>query len=348
MTNENDEREEVDIGFDEHVAGGDEVIAPSAEDCSSRLLDNLPPAQEPARREDTLRLMIALRSELWLSLAQDPVAWQRLRERIVDAQNHQLGSLLERPVHADQVRLRAAVLSGIDRVIAGHTAELVHDTAQQIVPRHRTLLELVRQISTSSGSIAALVRRLKRQEDILLSGSMRLAAHIVRKCAPHMPAHQHEDLLQDALMGMQDAYRRLTPDAMVNTSAYVASHAEHRTRDGIARLRGIARRQSVADACPVFVNIDKKIEGTDLTVADTVCDGFEWDELDDELDLRVMRQSLGELPEVQRRVLSAAFQLNGQEPVKPLTVARGLGVPVQDVIDHARDGVMSLRRKMAA
>ncbi|TJY57265.1 sigma-70 family RNA polymerase sigma factor [Sinimarinibacterium sp. CAU 1509] len=320
-------------------------------DTSSSLWTALPPAQSNEERESLIRQIIQARTSLWMLLSTEVSTWRELRTMVLDTQPAQMPALLERPGGDD----RAAALSAIDRALTGKSARGLAAAARLVVPRHQTLLALIRKLgaqglSTPDG-VGPVTQRLARMENTLMSGSARLAAHLVRKAAGTCVTDTHEDLLQEALLGMQDAYRRLSEDTMQFSTSYAVTYAKHRIRDELTRQRGISRRSSSDDVAPQFISLSHVIEGTDdLTLEETLglADSFDWAEIDAECDIVSLRRQLGELPTLQHQILRAAFQLDGQDPIAPSTIARALKVPVSEVIEQAHSAVDLLRRQLAA
>lgn len=340
---------------DDEIEG--EFIAPAEGDVSTSLWESLPP---PQSREDRLADLLELDrlcDHIWEYLSVQPQTWITIRDRVIEGDLRFCRDLLRRPTSNKVKEVLVAAVSIADTVLMTADNGIISEAnarkaRAQLVPTRSFLIQLLNDLPSAHplarvAELRGLVPKMRAIENRVLLGATHLVALAMRRlnCARDP---QVEDLFQDGLLALHTAIDRLAnPEAF---TGYVLAQVTGRLYMAFDARRMVAPlRENGVRIVPEVCSLDETIEGTtNIKRGDTLVSETDFDETTQAEDMARMMAAVRELPKIQQIILTAAFGLQGKDEIKPQTLSRELGLPVDVVGAHYRSAMQTLRQKLAA
>ena len=188
----------------------------------------------------------------------------------------------------------------------------------------------------------ALVSRLHQDDgtvrSILIERNLRLVVFIARKFENTDVGM--EDLISIGTIGLIKAVNTFDPGKKIKLATYASRCIENEILMHIRKISGMKAEVSLDEP----INLD--CDGNELLLSDIL--GTDADEisrpLEDDVDLCVLRQALGELPSREREIVFLRFGLEGRKELTQKEVAERMGIS-QSYISRLEKRIMAKLRK---
>lgn len=172
----------------------------------------------------------------------------------------------------------------------------------------------------------------------LVEHNLRLVVYIARRF--ESSGTNLEDLISIGTIGLMKAIATYRLEKNIKLATYASRCIENEILMHIRKTACLKAEVSLEEP----INLD--CDGNELLLSDIL--GTDGDEiqgpLEDDVDLRVLRQALGELPDREREIIQLRFGLNGRKELTQKEVAQRMGIS-QSYISRLEKRIMGKLRK---
>lgn len=172
----------------------------------------------------------------------------------------------------------------------------------------------------------------------LVEHNLRLVVYIARRF--ESSGTSLEDLISIGTIGLMKAIATYRLEKNIKLATYASRCIENEILMHIRKTACLKAEVSLEEP----INLD--CDGNELLLSDIL--GTDGDEiqrpLEDDVDLRVLRQALGELPDREREIIQLRFGLNGRKELTQKEVAQRMGIS-QSYISRLEKRIMGKLRK---
>ena len=187
-------------------------------------------------------------------------------------------------------------------------------------------------------ALAALEQGDEGAKQLLVEHNLRLVVYIARRFENVSPGL--EDLISIGTIGLIKAIGTYRLDKNIRLATYASRCIENEILMHIRKISGMKAEVSLDEP----INLD--CDGNELLLSDIL--GTDADEisrpLEDDVDLCVLRQALGELPSREREIVFMRFGLEGRKELTQKEVAEKMGIS-QSYISRLEKRIMAKLRK---
>lgn len=174
----------------------------------------------------------------------------------------------------------------------------------------------------------------------LIEHNLRLVAHIIKK--HYSGARDQEDLVSIGTIGLIKAVSTYRRDRNIKLATYASRCIENEI---LMHIRKIANQKAE-------VSLDEPInmdyDGNELLLSDIL--GTEEDmilrPLEDDVDLCLLRQAVGELPHREKEIILMRFGLEGRKELTQKEVAQKMGISQSYISRLEKRIMLRLRREI--
>ncbi len=174
--------------------------------------------------------------------------------------------------------------------------------------------------------------------NVLIERNLRLVSHIIKKY--YVQSADQEDLVSIGTIGLIKGITSFDPSKGARLATYAARCIENEILMHIRKISG--QRAEVSLDEPINMDYD----GNELLLSDIL--GTEEDmilrPLEDDVDLRVLRQALFELPDREREIVLMRYGLYGYKELTQKEVAQKMGIS-QSYISRLEKRIMLRLKK---
>ena len=187
-------------------------------------------------------------------------------------------------------------------------------------------------------ALAALEQGDEKAKQLLVEHNLRLVVYIARRF--ENVSTGLEDLISIGTIGLIKAIDTYRLDKNIRLATYASRCIENEILMHIRKISGMKAEVSLDEP----INLD--CDGNELLLSDILgTDGEEVSRaLEDDVDLRVLRQALGELPDREREIVLMRFGLQGRKELTQKEVAEKMGIS-QSYISRLEKRIMTKLRK---
>ena len=187
-------------------------------------------------------------------------------------------------------------------------------------------------------ALAALERGDEAAKQLLVEHNLRLVVYIARRF--ENVSTGLEDLISIGTIGLIKAIGTYRLDKNIRLATYASRCIENEILMHIRKISGMKAEISLDEP----INLD--CDGNELLLSDILgTDGDEVSrELEDDVDLCVLRQALKELPSREREIVLLRFGLEGRKELTQKEVAEKMGIS-QSYISRLEKRIMTKLRK---
>ena len=187
-------------------------------------------------------------------------------------------------------------------------------------------------------ALAALERGDEEAKQLLVEHNLRLVVYIARRF--ENVSTGLEDLISIGTIGLIKAIGTYRLDKNIRLATYASRCIENEILMHIRKISGMKVEVSLDEP----INLD--CDGNELLLSDILgTDGDEISrELEDDVDLCVLRQALKELPGREREIVLLRFGLEGRKELTQKEVAEKMGIS-QSYISRLEKRIMTKLRK---
>lgn len=186
--------------------------------------------------------------------------------------------------------------------------------------------------------LAALEQGDEGAKQLLVEHNLRLVVYIARRF--ENVSTGLEDLISIGTIGLIKAIGTYRLDKNIRLATYASRCIENEILMHIRKISGMKAEVSLDEP----INLD--CDGNELLLSDIL--GTDGDEisrnLEDDVDLCVLRQALGELPSREREIVFMRFGLEGRKELTQKEVAEKMGIS-QSYISRLEKRIMGKLRK---
>lgn len=172
----------------------------------------------------------------------------------------------------------------------------------------------------------------------LVEHNLRLVVYIARRF--ENTGTNLEDLISIGTIGLMKAIATYRLDKNIKLATYASRCIENEILMHIRKIACLKAEVSLDEP----INMDG--DGNELLLSDIL--GTDGDEiqrpLEDDVDIKVLRQALGELPEREREIVQLRFGLNGRKELTQKEVALRMGIS-QSYISRLEKRIMGKLKK---
>ena len=187
-------------------------------------------------------------------------------------------------------------------------------------------------------ALAALEQGDEQARQLLVEHNLRLVVYIARRF--ENVSTGLEDLISIGTIGLIKAIGTYRRDKNIRLATYASRCIENEILMHIRKISGMKAEVSLDEP----INLD--CDGNELLLSDIL--GTDGDEiarpLEDDVDLCVLRQALGELPGREREIVLMRFGLEGRKEMTQKEVAEKMGIS-QSYISRLEKRIMGKLRK---
>ena len=187
-------------------------------------------------------------------------------------------------------------------------------------------------------ALAALEQGDEQARQLLVEHNLRLVVYIARRF--ENVSTGLEDLISIGTIGLIKAIGTYRRDKNIRLATYASRCIENEILMHIRKISGMKAEVSLDEP----INLD--CDGNELLLSDIL--GTDGDEiarpLEDDVDLCVLRQALGELPGREREIVLMRFGLEGRKELTQKEVAEKMGIS-QSYISRLEKRIMGKLRK---
>lgn len=187
-------------------------------------------------------------------------------------------------------------------------------------------------------ALAALEQGDEGAKQLLVEHNLRLVVYIARRF--ENVSTGLEDLISIGTIGLIKAIGTYRLDKNIRLATYASRCIENEILMHIRKISGMKAEVSLDEP----INLD--CDGNELLLSDIL--GTDADEisrpLEDDVDLCVLRQALGELPSREREIVFLRFGLEGRKELTQKEVAERMGIS-QSYISRLEKRIMAKLRK---
>ena len=187
-------------------------------------------------------------------------------------------------------------------------------------------------------ALAALEQGDEGAKQLLVEHNLRLVVYIARRF--ENVSTGLEDLISIGTIGLIKAIGTYRLDKNIRLATYASRCIENEILMHIRKISGMKAEVSLDEP----INLD--CDGNELLLSDIL--GTDADEisrpLEDDVDLCVLRQALGELPSREREIVFMRFGLEGRKELTQKEVAEKMGIS-QSYISRLEKRIMAKLRK---
>ena len=187
-------------------------------------------------------------------------------------------------------------------------------------------------------ALAALEQGDEQARQLLVEHNLRLVVYIARRF--ENVSTGLEDLISIGTIGLIKAIGTYRLDKNIRLATYASRCIENEILMHIRKISGMKAEVSLDEP----INLD--CDGNELLLSDIL--GTDADEisrpLEDDVDLCVLRQALGELPSREREIVFLRFGLEGRKELTQKEVAERMGIS-QSYISRLEKRIMAKLRK---
>ena len=187
-------------------------------------------------------------------------------------------------------------------------------------------------------ALAALEQGDEQARQLLVEHNLRLVVYIARRF--ENVSTGLEDLISIGTIGLIKAIGTYRRDKNIRLATYASRCIENEILMHIRKISGMKAEVSLDEP----INLD--CDGNELLLSDIL--GTDGDEiarpLEDDVDLCVLRQALGELPGREREIVLMRFGLEGRKELTQKEVAEKMGIS-QSYISRLEKRIMAKLRK---
>ena len=187
-------------------------------------------------------------------------------------------------------------------------------------------------------ALAALEQGDEGAKQLLVEHNLRLVVYIARRF--ENVSTGLEDLISIGTIGLIKAIGTYRLDKNIRLATYSSRCIENEILMHIRKISGMKAEVSLDEP----INLD--CDGNELLLSDIL--GTDADEisrpLEDDVDLCVLRQALGELPSREREIVFMRFGLEGRKELTQKEVAEKMGIS-QSYISRLEKRIMAKLRK---
>ena len=187
-------------------------------------------------------------------------------------------------------------------------------------------------------ALAALEQGDEQARQLLVEHNLRLVVYIARRF--ENVSTSLEDLISIGTIGLIKAIGTYRLDKNIRLATYASRCIENEILMHIRKISGMKAEISLDEP----INLD--CDGNELLLSDIL--GTDGDEiarpLEDDVDLCVLRQALGELPGREREIVLMRFGLEGRKELTQKEVAEKMGIS-QSYISRLEKRIMGKLRK---
>lgn len=187
-------------------------------------------------------------------------------------------------------------------------------------------------------ALNALEQGDENARQLLVERNLRLVVYIARRF--ENVSTGLEDLISIGTIGLIKAIGTYRLDKNIRLATYASRCIENEILMHIRKISGMKAEVSLDEP----INLD--CDGNELLLSDIL--GTDGDEisrpLEDDVDLCVLRQALGELPTREREIVLMRFGLEGRKELTQKEVAEKMGIS-QSYISRLEKRIMSKLRK---
>ena len=187
-------------------------------------------------------------------------------------------------------------------------------------------------------ALAALEQGDEGAKQLLVEHNLRLVVYIARRF--ENTGINLEDLISIGTIGLMKAIGTYRLDKNIRLATYASRCIENEILMHIRKISGMKAEVSLDEP----INLD--CDGNELLLSDIL--GTDADEisrpLEDDVDLCVLRQALGELPSREREIVFMRFGLEGRKELTQKEVAEKMGIS-QSYISRLEKRIMAKLRK---
>lgn len=187
-------------------------------------------------------------------------------------------------------------------------------------------------------ALEALERGDESAKQRLVEHNLRLVVYIARRF--ENTGTNLEDLISIGTIGLMKAIGTYRLDKNIKLATYASRCIENEILMHIRKTAGLKAEVSLDEP----INMD--CDGNELLLSDIL--GTDGDEiqrpLEDDVDIMVLRQALGELPEREREIVNLRFGLGGRKELTQKEVALRMGIS-QSYISRLEKRIMGKLKK---
>ena len=187
-------------------------------------------------------------------------------------------------------------------------------------------------------ALAALEQGDEQARQLLVEHNLRLVVYIARRF--ENVSTGLEDLISIGTIGLIKAIGTYRLDKNIRLATYASRCIENEILMHIRKISGMKAEISLDEP----INLD--CDGNELLLSDIL--GTDGDEiarpLEDDVDLCVLRQALGGLPDREREIVLMRFGLEGRKELTQKEVAEKMGIS-QSYISRLEKRIMTKLRK---
>ena len=187
-------------------------------------------------------------------------------------------------------------------------------------------------------TLVALEQGDERAKQLLIERNLRLVVYISRRF--ENTGVDLEDLISIGTIGLIKAITTYRLDKNIKLATYASRCIENEILMHIRKIAGQKSEVSLDEP----INMD--YDGNELLLSDVL--GTDEDvvlrPLEDEVDIRVLRQALYQLPDREREIVAMRFGLEGQKELTQKEVAQKLGIS-QSYISRLEKRIMLRLKK---
>ena len=187
-------------------------------------------------------------------------------------------------------------------------------------------------------TLEALEKGDESAKQRLVEHNLRLVVYIARRF--ENTGTNLEDLISIGTIGLMKAIGTYRLDKNIKLATYASRCIENEILMHIRKTAGLKAEVSLDEP----INMD--CDGNELLLSDIL--GTDGDEiqrpLEDDVDIMVLRQALGELPEREREIVNMRFGLGGRKELTQKEVALRMGIS-QSYISRLEKRIMGKLKK---
>lgn len=189
-------------------------------------------------------------------------------------------------------------------------------------------------------ALEALERGDEQAKQNLIEHNLRLVVYIARRF--ENTGTNLEDLISIGTIGLIKAIGTYRLEKSIKLATYASRCIENEILMYIRKTAGQKAEVSLDEP----INMD--YDGNELLLSDILGTGEDTvtGHLEDDVDLQLLRQALGELPEREREIVFMRFGLNGRKELTQKEVAQRMGISQSYISRLEKRIMLRLRREL--